>query len=216
MRDLTSHRTAAIQAALVQNPHIALVTLVHRMAETVFGLYGPGDDIVKVAVRVTGDSALAQEASEYSQSPAATVLGGAETVWGDRLPGSPDALFRWLLAQPQDTLLELLAYCTARSVNAVTARPRSYNHSDALVEALGVDMADWWSPSAANYLRHVSKAKAVDAVKEATGIDATQAMAGMKKADAVAHCASKLEGSRWLPVALRSLGAQPLTPDDAA
>ena len=216
MRDLTSHRTAAIQASLVQNPHIALVTLVHRMAETVFGLYGPGDDIVKVAVRVTGDSALAQEASEYSQSPAATVLGGAETVWGDRLPGSPDALFRWLLAQPQDTLLELLAYCTARSVNAVTARPRSCNHSDALVEALGVDMADWWSPSAANYLRHVSKAKAMDAVKEATGIDATQAMAGMKKADAVAHCASKLEGSRWLPVALRSLGAQPLTPDDAA
>ena len=77
-------------------------------------------------------------------------------------------------------------------------------------------MADWWSPSAANYLRHVSKAKAMDAVNEATGIDATQAMAGMKKADAVAHCASKLEGSRWLPVALRSLGAQPLTPDDAA
>jgi ParB family chromosome partitioning protein len=78
MRDLTSHRTGAIQAALVQNPHIALVTLVHRMAETVFGLYGPGDDIVKVSVRVTGDSALAQEASEYPDSPAATVLGGAE------------------------------------------------------------------------------------------------------------------------------------------
>ena len=216
MRDLTSHRTAAIQAALVQNPHIALVTLVHRMAETVFGLYGSGDDIVKVSVRVMGDSALAQEASEYAASPAATVLGGAETVWGDRLPGSPDALFRWLLAQPQDTLLELLAYCTARSVHAVAARPRSYNHSDALVEALGVDMADWWAPSAANYLRHVSKAKALEAVKEATGIDATQAVAGMKKADAVAHCASKLEGARWLPVPLRSLSAQPLTPDDDA
>jgi ParB family chromosome partitioning protein len=216
MRDLTAHRTAAIQAALVQNPHIALVTLVHRMAETVFGLYGSGDDIVKVSVRVTGDSSLAQEASDYSQSPAATVLGGAETEWGDRLPGSPDALFRWLLAQPQDTLLELLAYCTARSVNAVVGRPRFYDHSDALAEALGVDMADWWTPSAANYLRHVSKAKALEAVKEATGSDAAQAVAGMKKADAVAHCASKLEGTRWLPVPLLPMSAQPRTPADDA
>ncbi|CAN7776514.1 hypothetical protein LJR175_007823 [Variovorax sp. LjRoot175] len=216
MRDLTSHRTAAIQAALVQNPDIALVTLVHRMAETVFGLYGSGDDIVKVSVRVTGDSTLAQEASEYSESPAATVLGGAETEWGDRLPGNPDALFRWLLAQPQETLLELLSYCTARSVNAVAGRPRSCNHSDTLAEALGVDMADWWVPTVANYLRHVSKAKALEAVKEATGSDATRAVAGMKKPDAVAHCASKLEGARWLPVPLRSLSAQPRTREDDA
>lgn len=34
----------------------------------------------------------------------------------------PDGSFRWLLAQPQSTLLELLAYCTARSVNAPAGR----------------------------------------------------------------------------------------------
>jgi len=207
MRDLSSHRTAAIQAALVQNSRIALVTLVHRMAETVFGLYGSGDDIVKVSVRVMGDSALAQEASEYAESPAATVLGAAETEWGDRLPGSPDALFRWLLAQPQDTLLELLAYCTARSVNAVAARPRSYNHSDALTEALGVDMADWWLPTERRYLNSVSKAKALEAVREATDFDPTQATTGMKKSEVVAYCASRLEGTRWLPSPLRAATA---------
>ena len=88
MRDLTAHRTAAIQAALLQNPRVALVTLVHRMAETVFGLYGRGDDVVKVSVRVTGDGTLAQDASDYAASPAAALLGEAETQWGDRLPGS--------------------------------------------------------------------------------------------------------------------------------
>jgi ParB family chromosome partitioning protein len=207
MRDLTSHRTAAIQAALVQNSHVALVTLVHRMAETVFGLYGSGDDIVKVSVRVMGDSALAQEASEYAESPAATVLGAAETEWGDRLPGSPDALFRWLLAQSQDTLLELLAYCTARSVNAVAARPRSYNHSDVLTEALGVEMSDWWQPTERRYLNSVSKAKALEAVREATDVDPTQATIGMKKIEVVAYCASKLEGTRWLPSPLRAAKA---------
>ncbi|WP_213957494.1 ParB/RepB/Spo0J family partition protein [Variovorax sp. dw_954] len=209
MRDLTAHRTAALQAALMQNPQLALVTLVHRMAETVFSLYGSGDDIVKVAVRVTGDGTLAGEASEYAESPAATLLGEAETMWGDRLPGNPAGLFRWLLAQPQDTLLELLAYCTARSVNAIAARTRSTaNHSDALAEALGVDLADWWIPSAGRYLNHVSKAKALEAVKEATGVDPTQAAVGMKKPDLVSYCASKLEGTRWVPAPLRRLEAQ--------
>lgn len=71
-------------------------------------------------------------------------------------------------------------------------------------------------PGAANYLGSVSKAKALDAVKEATGIDSTKAVAGMKKPDAVAHCASKLEGSRWLPAPLRPLTAQSRTPEDDA
>jgi ParB family chromosome partitioning protein len=203
MRDLTAHRTAAIQAALLQNPRIALVTLVHRMAETVFGLYGAGNDVVKVTVRVTGDSAIAQDASDYASSPAANLLGGAETAWGDRLPGTPDGLFRWLLAQPDNTLLELLAYCTARSVNTVATRPRGANHSDALAEALGLDMADWWVPTAACYLNSVSKAKALEAVKEATGADPAQATSGMKKGEVVAYCANKLEGTRWLPAPLR-------------
>ncbi|MDM0030385.1 ParB/RepB/Spo0J family partition protein [Variovorax saccharolyticus] len=203
MRDLTAHRTAALQAALVQNPHVALVTLVHRMAETAFGLYGAGNDVVKVSLRMTGDGTLAQEASDYASSPAATLLGQAESEWGDRLPGSPAQLFPWLLAQPEATLLDLLAYCTARSVNAIAPRSRPADHSDALANALGVDMADWWVPTPTTYLASVSRAKALEAVREATGADATAAVARMKKGESVAYCARQLEGTRWLPSPLR-------------
>lgn len=209
MRDLTSHRTAALQAALMQNPHVALATLVHRMAETVFSQYGAGNDVVKVHVRATSDYALAQDATDYENSPAGTLLSRAATEWGDRLPGNPEAMFRWLLGQDRETLLELLAYCTARSIDAVTGRERACDQSDAIAQALGLDMADWWVPSAANYLGSVSKAKAVQAVQEATGVDCTQTVAGMKKPDAVAYCAAKLEGSRWLPAPLRPLTATP-------
>ena len=186
MRDLTAHRTAAIQAALMQNPRVALVTLVHRMAETVFGLYGRGNDVVKVHVQVTGDSTLAQDASDYANSPAAHCArrrprrNGATACRGTPKPCSGGC---W--RSPRTTLLELLAYCTARSVNAVVGRARALDHSDAIAEALGVDMADWWVPTAANYLGSVSKAKALEAVKEATGNDCTQAVAGMKKPEAV-------------------------------
>ena len=214
MRDLTAHRTAAIQAALMQNPRIALATLVHRMAETVFGQYARGNDVVKVSVRVTSDYSLAQDATDYENSPAGSLLGRAATEWGDRLPGDPQALFRWLLGQEQDTLLELLAYCTARSLDAVTSRERCYDQSDAIAEALGVDMADWWVPTTANYLSSVSKAQALEAVREASGADATQAVAGMKKPEAAAYCANKLEGSRWLPSPLRPRVAKPQTSAD--
>lgn len=216
MRDLTAHRTAALQAALMQNPHVALVTLVHRMAETVFDQYSRGHDVVKIHVRVTGDYTLAEHASDYAHSPAGVLLGQATTEWGDRIPGDSESLFSWLLGQAQGTLLELLAYCTARSIDAVTGHERSHDQSDAIAEALGVDMADWWVPNAANYLGSVSKAKALEAVKEATGIDSTKTVAGMKKPDAVAHCASQLEGSRWLPAPLRARSAQPLTAEDIA
>ena len=83
-----------------------------------------------------------------------------------------------------------------------------------IAEALGVDMADWWVPTTANYLGSVSKAKALEAVKEATRPDATKAVAGMKKPEAAAYCASKLEGSRWLPTPLRPLVAKPHASED--
>jgi ParB family chromosome partitioning protein len=209
MRDLTAHRTAALQAALMQEPHVALATLVHRMAETVFGHYGRGNDVVKVHVHVTSDYALAQSATGYEDSAAGALLVRAASDWGERLPGDPQALFRWLLAQPRDLLLDLLAYCTARSIDAVAARERTADQSDAIAEALGLDMADWWTPTAANYLGHVSKAKALEAVAEATGEQGTQAVAAMKKAEAAAHCARRLEGTRWLPSPLRPLTAAP-------
>ena len=217
MRDLTAHRTAALQAALMQDPHVALVTLVHRMAETVFGQYGRGNDVVKVHVHVTSDYALAQSATDYEASPAGALLVRAATEWGDRLPGDPEALFRWLLAQGRDVLLDLLAYCTARSLDAVAARERTADQSDAIARALGVDMADWWAPTAANYLGHVSKAKALEAVQEATGEHGAPAVAAMmKKAEATAYCARKLEGTRWLPSPLRPLAAAPRHEEEEA
>ncbi|RZL91433.1 MAG: hypothetical protein EOP82_12805 [Variovorax sp.] len=69
-------------------------------------------------------------------------------------------------------------------------------------------------PTAANYLGSVSKAKALEAVKGATGIDSTKAMAGMKKPEAIAYCASRLEGLRWLPVPLRARAANPVSVKD--
>ena len=205
MRDLTAHRTAALQAALMQNPQVALVVLVHRLAQSVFSHPDYRRDVVRITLQQTSDTGLAQDATDYENSPAGTLLGRAATEWGERVPGSSDTMFAWLLKQDQGTLLDLLAYCTACSLDAVASKQRSHDHSDDIAQALGLDMADWWVPTCANYLSQVSKAKAQEAVKEATGSDPAKELDGKKKADAVAWCAGKLEGTRWLPLPLRIL-----------
>jgi ParB family chromosome partitioning protein len=72
-----------------------------------------------------------------------------------------------------------------------------------------------WLPTERRYLGSVSKAKALEAVKEATGVDPAQATAGMKKGDLVAYCASKLEATRWLPAPLRSMPATQASASEA-
>ena len=56
-----------------------------------------------------------------------------------------------------------------------------------IADALGVDMADWWTPTTGKFLNHVSKAKAIEVVSEATGFNAAKEIGGMKKAKAAAY-----------------------------
>jgi ParB family transcriptional regulator, chromosome partitioning protein len=72
-----------------------------------------------------------------------------------------------------------------------------------LADAVGLDMADWWEPTANGYLNHVSKAQIMQALKEAGPDVADDDLAGAKKETLVIKAASQLAGKRWLPLPLR-------------
>ncbi|HQV57341.1 MAG TPA: helix-turn-helix domain-containing protein [Ilumatobacteraceae bacterium] len=74
---------------------------------------------------------------------------------------------------------------------------------DALSAALGLDMADWWEPTAEAYLNHVPKAQIIAALKEAGPELAGGGVEAMKKDALVSAAASRLAGTRWLPEPLR-------------
>jgi ParB family chromosome partitioning protein len=208
VRDMTAHRTAALQAAMSQNPKVALVATVHAMAMSAFGSYNSGRRALKISIEETDDAALAQLATDYHESKAAAVLLEAQQMWGDQLPGESAPLFAWLSNQPQVLLLDALAFFAARSINVVTGAPREQrDESDVLAEALGVDMADWWTPSPSNFFSAVSKAKAAECIAEATGFDATKELASKKKDAANTYSTAKVTGTRWLPRPLRAIGA---------
>jgi ParB family chromosome partitioning protein len=110
------------------------------------------------------------------------------------------------LTQPQEKLLELLAYCVSRTVHGVQTKTDNdaarLQHTDELARALGCDMTKWFTPTAENFFLRVSKSKISDAMGEAGTPITADGMKG-KKAELAALAESKLAGTGWLPEPIR-------------
>jgi ParB family chromosome partitioning protein len=196
---LTAHRTAAVQAAMASNPEIALAALVHQLVLKVFS-----SRHVETPVKINIEQAyLKTDAENIEQGRAAVALAEKRQYWQERIEAGKQEgkeLFGWLLEQPQQELLELLAFCTAVSINTVSGRENAPSSNvAALMSALNLDMADWWEATGENYLSHVSKDRILGIVAEAVSPQKAQSMNGFKKGDLARHAEQALSGLRWLP-----------------
>ena len=202
LRRLAAHRTVALQVMLSRRSDVALAALVHVFVQRVFGDgYRRAGSALQITPQLS-QHALQAVADDLKQSTAWQALEAARLAWNERLPANGAEWFGWLVALPQAELLDLLALCSASTLSAL---PNSGVASDAnaLAKAVGLDMADWWEPTALGFLNHVSKAQIVDALKEA-GAELAPGEIGVLKKDAlVVKAASQLAGKRWLPLPLR-------------
>ena len=197
--NLTAHRTAAVQSALSQNPHVALVTIVHKLVLD-FICNGYGMDKLSVA-QISSKEAhhdLTRSAPELEQTEHATGLSAYVESFQAMLPKNPNLLFGWLLEQSQERLLNLLAVCTSLSINGV-ARTEDPNAINAIAGALNLNLSAYWQPTRASYLDHVSKARIVAIVSEVVSKEEGARLAKMKKGEAAQAAEKLLEGKNWLP-----------------
>jgi len=201
-RSLSAHRTAALQAEVARHPEVALVALAHRLALNLI-CNGYGDSPVNVSAKA--QDGLALHAPDVADAPALVGMRKVREAWATRLPNDPSALFAELLQLPQSELLSLLAVCVAVSVGAVTSR-EDEAPAAALAQAVGLDMHDWWSPTAAGYFEHVSKAKALEAVK-VFAPEQVSRLGKLKKADLASEAERLAVGSGWLPAMFKGQGA---------
>ena len=204
-RMLTAHRTAAIQAELMNRPEVALAALVHRMALQVFSKGYVSNRIVQVSIE---RSYLMQDAENIEQSRAAIAIEEKHVYWTARIEAAGQggkSLFGWLLEQDLADLHDLLAFCTAVSLNTVSSRENAPSDDvGELMSALNLDMADWWEVTPENYLSHVSKDKVLSVVTEVLSADKAYALRGLKKQELVIKADKELTGSRWLPGCLKT------------
>ncbi|WP_051749136.1 ParB/RepB/Spo0J family partition protein [Nevskia soli] len=198
-RQLSAHRTAALQAELAKQPSVALVAVIHRLA--LQALYGDGHYGNVVRITCAPPERLERYAQDLPQSTAVTALNEAKQAWRDTLPAEPERLFAALREMPQEDLLALLAVCTACCVEAVTDDAAD-DRAGPLAAALDLDMARWWTPTAAGYFAHVPKVKIIEAVKCFSPDDAHQ-LDVMKKNELAATAERLSAGKNWLPDMLR-------------
>jgi ParB family chromosome partitioning protein len=199
-RMLTAHRTAAIQAAMANRPEVALAALVHRMALQVFGSGYAANRIVQVSIE---KPYLKPDAGNIEQSRASRVMEEKRQYWRERIEAAEQdgkSLFTWLLERDQTDLHDLLAFCTAVSVNTVSGRENMPSGDvAALMTALNLDMADWWEATPENYLSHVSKDRILSIVTQAASGEKAEALRGLKKGELVQKADEALSRMRWLP-----------------
>lgn len=197
-RRLSAHRTVALQAEVARHPHVALVAVVHELAHRVI-LDGYGGSPVNIST--SPQDRLTHHAPDVEQAPAAVGLREVREAWAARLPANPKALFAELLAMEQSELLSLLALCVGYTVSAIASKEAEVPAA-ALAQAVDLDMHDWWTPTAAGYFEHVSKAKALEAVRVFAPGEVHR-LAKLKKAQIAAEAERLAAGSGWLPVMFR-------------
>jgi ParB family chromosome partitioning protein len=198
---LTAHKSAALSAALLQRPDIALAAMVHAFALEIL-LDGHA---VESSLEI---SAAPQSLHRVEGSKAIAEIEAARENWGQEVPGTPDGLWKWCLEQDQAVLLDLLAFCTATTVNAVQVKSdrqdsERFRHAARLASALNLDMKAWFTPTAENYFSRISKPQILAAMLEAKGTPPAPAWEKLKKAELAAVAARETSGTGWLPLSLR-------------
>jgi ParB family chromosome partitioning protein len=198
VESLTQYKTAAIAIELSRQPLMALAALVHGLILNEFGL-----DLQlyreRSSIQISSRQADLRGASD---STAVSSLDLMKINWAKEFPDTAPALWDWCLRQPQEKLLELLAYCVARTVHGVESKndndPQRLRHADALARALGCDMKKWFTPTASNFFSRVSKSQIADALAEA-GKPVNADGLKLKKAELAGKAELSITGTRWLP-----------------
>ena len=203
---LSAHRTAALQIEVARHPHVALAALVHGMVQTVLQPDAYGDGL-PLGVRLTAQDRLEGMTPDWPESPAAVALRELQQVAGEALPEDSAELFAALLVNSQDELVRLLAVCVAATVDVVTPRATTHQRGEELAQAVGLDMAAWWKPTAEGYFKHVSKAVILDAVG-AFAPESVTRLAKLKKADIASEAERLADGTGWMPAIFKAEGPQ--------
>lgn len=213
---MSSERTLAVQAALMQQPEKAVALLVWRMCCSVFSGYSPQTHPFSISVSVA-HSSLTREAPSGNEGPAYTALMAEAARLEALLPEGWRKDFTTFFSLEGELLMSLMAYCTACSVNGVQTRDMGHTSRsplDDLEKAIGFHLRDWWQPTKVGYFSSLTHSQIVAAMNDAGSVGAAKDAGKMKKGDAAEHAEFWMKDNRWVPAWLQ--GPKPEAVEETA
>ncbi|WP_089639769.1 ParB/RepB/Spo0J family partition protein [Escherichia coli] len=197
---MSSERTLAVQAALMQQPDKSLTLLAWTLCLNVFGC-GAYSHPVKIRLECE-HYALTSDAPSGKEGVAFLAIMAEKARLAALLPEGWTRDMTMFLSLCQEVLLSLLSFCTACSIHGV--QTREYGHTsrsplDSLETAVGFHMRDWWQPTKANFFGHLKKTQIIAALNDAGLSGAARDAEKMKKGDAAEHAEFHMKDNRWVP-----------------
>ncbi|MBN9259767.1 MAG: ParB N-terminal domain-containing protein [Hyphomicrobium sp.] len=207
MTELTAHRTLALREAVANDPDVALRAALHALCLKLFYHYG-----FDTCLEIEAKSILFGHTSGLADTPAAKAIDARHKAWDAQMPEDSSDLWDMLAELDTDSRQALFAHCVGLTINAVhqpyDRRPKALRHAGRLASAVTLDMAAaGWKPTVDAFLGRVTKARILDAVREAKGEKAVERMVHLKKAEMAKEAERLLDGTGWLPEPLRTAGA---------
>ncbi|EKO9611769.1 ParB/RepB/Spo0J family partition protein [Escherichia coli] len=197
---MSSERTLAVQAALMQQPDKSLALLAWTLCLNVFGS-GAYSKPAQISLECEHYS-LTSDAPSGKEGAAFMALMAEHSRFAALLPEGWERDMTTFLSLSQEVLLSLLSFCTACSLNGVQTREcchTSRSPLDTLETAIGFHMRDWWQPTKANFFGHLKKPQIIAALNEAGLSGAARDAEKMKKGDAAEHAEFHMKDNRWVP-----------------
>lgn len=197
---MSSERTLAVQAALMQQPDKSLTLLAWTLCLNVFGS-GAYSKPAQISLECE-HYPLTSDAPSGKEGAAFMAMMAEKSRLAALLPEGWSRDMTTFLSLSQEVLLSLLSFCTACSLNGVQTREcghTSRSPLDSLETAIGFHMRDWWQPTKANFFGHLKKPQIIAALNEAGLSGAARDAEKMKKGDAAEHAEFHMKDNRWVP-----------------
>ncbi len=197
---MSSERTLAVQAALMQQPDKSLALLAWTLCLNVFGS-GAYSKPAQISLECKHYS-LTSDAPSGKEGAAFMAMMAEKARLAALLPEGWSRDMTTFLSLSQEVLLSLLSFCTACSLNGVQTREcghTSRSPLDSLESAIGFHMRDWWQPTKANFFGHLKKPQIIAALNDAGLSGAARNAEKMKKGDAAEHAEFHMKDNQWVP-----------------
>jgi ParB family chromosome partitioning protein len=214
MTELTAHRTLALREAVANDPDVALRAALHALCLKLFYHYGFAS-----CLEIEAKSVLFGHTSGLADTPAAKAIEARHKTWDEQMPEDTSDLWDMLAELDSDSRHALFAHCVGLTINAVhqpyDRRPKALRHAGRLASAVTLDMAAaGWTPTVDAFLGRVTKARILEAVREAKGDKPAERLAHLKKTEMAKEAERLLDGTGWLPEPLRTVGMGSATAKD--
>ncbi|CAD5649802.1 ParB-like nuclease [Escherichia coli] len=210
---MSSERTLALQAALVQQPEKTVALMVWRLCTCVFDYCNTTRHPFVMRLEVHHNR-LVSEAPSGEEGKAWQLLMQEKARLEALLPEGWKKDFTTFFTLDGKTLMSLMVFCTTCSVDGVQTRTMGHttrSDLDDVERAVDFRLHEWWRPTKNNFFGHLKKTQIIQILSENGLTGAASDALKMNKSDAADLAETILARHRpqWVPVWMRAPDAQP-------